>query len=95
MIGIELQVIGMNNLIAYKEPISIGILVILISRAMVVYLTMYGVNQILKPPVPSKWNHILFWGGLRGTIPIILMLAVAGISVPTAIFIRDFQYRII
>lgn len=82
LIGIELQVIGMNNLIAYKEPISIGILVILISRAMVVYLTMYGVNQILRPPIPSKWNHILFWGGLRGTIPIILMLQ-----------LPEFQYR--
>lgn len=82
LIGIELQVIGMNNLTAYKGPITISILVVLISRAAVVYLTMYAINPALKPSVPSKWIHILFWGGLRGTIPIILMLQ-----------LPEFQYR--
>ena len=82
IIGIELQVVGKNDLIAFREPVTIGILVVLLARALIVYLTMYGYNRILKPIVPSKWNHILFWGGLRGTIPIILMLE-----------LPEFQYR--
>jgi CPA1 family monovalent cation:H+ antiporter len=23
---------------------------------------------------PAKWSHVLFWGGLRGSIPIALLL---------------------
>jgi CPA1 family monovalent cation:H+ antiporter len=82
LIGIELQVIGVNNLIAYKAPILAGIFTVLISRAVVVYVTIYGVNQFLKSSIPPKWDHILLWGGLRGTIPIILMLQ-----------LPEFQYR--
>ena len=82
LIGIELQVIGVNNLIAYKIPILAGIFTVLISRAVVVYVTIYGVNKALKASIPQKWDHILVWGGLRGTIPIILMLQ-----------LPEFQYR--
>jgi CPA1 family monovalent cation:H+ antiporter len=82
IIGIELQVIGKNDLVAFKWPILVAVLFVLISRALVVYLTLYGCNRILKQTVPPKWSHILFWGGLRGTIPIILMLQ-----------LPEFQYR--
>ena len=82
IIGIELQVVGMDDLIAYKELILTGVLIVLLSRAFIVYCTMFVYNKIIKPSLPKKWNHILFWGGLRGTIPIILMLE-----------LPDFQYR--
>ena len=82
MIGLQLQVIGKNNLFEFKGLILIGIVVVLISRILVIYPTIYGCNRILKPSIPLAWNHILFWGGLRGTIPIILMLQ-----------LPEFQYR--
>jgi CPA1 family monovalent cation:H+ antiporter len=82
MIGIQLQVIGKNDLLNFKGLILIGIVAVLISRILIVYPTIYAFNRIVKPPIPSAWNHILFWGGLRGTIPIILMLQ-----------LPEFQYR--
>ena len=74
LIGIQLQVIGANNLFGFKESIGIGIVIVLISRVLVVYPTLGLFNRHLKPPIPFVWNHILFWGGLRGTIPILLAL---------------------
>lgn len=82
MIGIQLQIISKSDLSEFKGLILIGILFVLISRILVVYPTVYGFNKILKAGIPWKWNHILFWGGLRGTIPIILMLQ-----------LPEFQYR--
>lgn len=82
IIGVELQVVGKDNLISYKEFILSGILIVVFSRAFIVYGTMYSLNGIIKPSIPAIWNHVLFWGGLRGTIPIILMLQ-----------LPDFPYR--
>ena len=82
LIGIQLQVIGKNDLFEFKGLILIGVMAVLISRILIVYPTIYGFNQILKPSIPSTWNHVIFWGGLRGTIPIILMLQ-----------LPEFQYR--
>jgi len=82
IIGLQLQAIGINNLLEYKGLILIGIMAALISRVLVVYPTIWACNQISKPLIPLVWNHVLFWGGLRGTIPIILMLQ-----------LPEFQYR--
>ena len=82
IIGLQLQVIGINNLLEYKGLILIGIMAALISRILVVYPTIWACNQSSKLSIPLAWNHVLFWGGLRGTIPIILMLQ-----------LPEFQYR--
>jgi CPA1 family monovalent cation:H+ antiporter len=82
IIGLQLQVIGINNLLEYKGLILIGIMAALISRILVVYPTIWAYNQTSKLSIPLAWNHVLFWGGLRGTIPIILMLQ-----------LPEFQYR--
>ena len=82
IIGLQLQVIGINNLLECKGLILIGIMAVLISRILVVYPTIWAYNQSSKLLIPLAWNHVLFWGGLRGTIPIILMLQ-----------LPEFQYR--
>ena len=82
MIGLQLQVIGKNNLFEFKGLILIGIVIVLISRILVIYPTIIYCNRFLKSSIPLAWNHALFWGGLRGTIPIILMLQ-----------LPEFQYR--
>jgi len=74
IIGLQLQVIGINNLIEFKGKILTAIIIVLISRAIVVYPTIWANNRIFRSSIPSGWDHVLFWGGLRGTIPIILML---------------------
>jgi len=74
LIGLQLQVIGKNNFSEFKGLILIGIVSVLISRILIVYPIISICNKFSKPMIPLAWNHILFWGGLRGTIPIILML---------------------
>ena len=82
IIGLQFQGIGKNNLLEFKGLILIGIAAVLISRVLVIYPTIYGCNRVLKSSIPLAWNHVLFWGGLRGIIPIILMLQ-----------LPNFQYR--
>jgi len=74
MIGLQLQTIGFNNIFIFKTQILIGIAAALISRILIVYPTIWAINRRSRIPIPISWSHILFWGGLRGTIPIILML---------------------
>ncbi len=51
-----------------------AILAVLVARAISIYgLTSFGRS------IPSKWRHVLFWGGLRGAIALALAL-----SLPTA-----------
>ncbi len=61
------------------QAISYGIVAIMISRAVGVYLLLPTVNIIPKvPPVSLPYRSVLFWGGIRG--PVTLALA---LSLPT------------
>ena len=50
-----------------------AILAMLIARAVVSYVFYWLSNQV-GTIRPKKWKHIIFWGGLRGSIPIALLL---------------------
>ncbi|HEY9788700.1 MAG TPA: Na+/H+ antiporter [Candidatus Obscuribacterales bacterium] len=79
LIGMQMKI---PLLITYAPLIGTGILSVLLSRIVVVYvLTPFASTR--KNPIPLKWRHILFWGGLRGS----LCLAMA-LSLPS-----DFPYR--
>lgn len=67
MIGLEMDVGGM---LANLGPTLWGILAILASRAVNVYLL-----SRLGRPIPERWRHVLFWGGLRGAIALALALS--------------------
>ena len=66
-------------------PIGVGVVAVLLSRAVVVY----GSGWIAhlgrsRPHIPLRWRHILFWGGLRGAISLALAL-----SLPAALPERE------
>jgi len=56
--------------------IPAGIIAVLISRAAVVYI-FSGIMNIFKGKdyIPLKYQHALFWGGLRGAVAIALALS--------------------
>ncbi len=56
----------------------VAILAMLVGRGVVAYSFYWGLNQVGRRR-PKSWKHILFWGGLRGSIPIALLL-----HIPTA-----------
>jgi len=81
LIGIELTVAKiLDNIV----PILIAWGAVLISRLMVIYLTRPIVNRIGGGIYVSlRWAMVLVWGGIRGSISMVLVL-----SLP-----QDFAYR--
>jgi CPA1 family monovalent cation:H+ antiporter len=72
LIGIS---INLGDLICDGLWILIAIAVVVITRALVTYSTSNILNHF-KAKLKSRWQHVMFWGGLRGAIPIALILGV-------------------
>lgn len=67
---IDLSTIGDN-----VGLVLIGFVAVLAGRAVTVYG--YGlVSRLAGRDLPLSWQHVLFWGGLRGTIALALVLSV-------------------
>ncbi len=88
LIGLELQAIDRQLFLDNWSIILLAIAIVLIGR-----LIVYPLYFILRPyggkdssgqrlAYPPSWSHILFWGGLRGSIPIALLLGLKG-QLPT------------
>lgn len=77
LIGLELREIPAAVPVNPWRLVIIAIAAMLIGRAVVAYTFYWGLNQIgtRRPP---RWQHVLFWGGLRGSIPIALLLHLPG-----------------
>ena len=73
LIGLELQTVTGADLTANLRPLAVALAAFLIGRAVVVYPMYFGTNLVGKVR-PAAWSHVLFWGGLRGSIPIALLL---------------------
>ena len=77
LIGIELQTLSLQDVTQNLRPLIVAIAAMLLARAVVVYPLYFATNLVgrVRPP---KWSHVLFWGGLRGSIPIALLLGLPG-----------------
>jgi CPA1 family monovalent cation:H+ antiporter len=75
LIGFELQFIGGIEVLVKPETllwIVISYVALMGSRACMVYCIaiLFGRNW------PRGWKHVVFWSGIRGAIPLALVLAV-------------------
>ena len=70
LIGLELREVPADIM---WRTVFIAIAAMMIGRAAVSYSFYWLLNQV-GTKRPKRWKHILFWGGLRGSIPIALML---------------------
>jgi CPA1 family monovalent cation:H+ antiporter len=76
LIGLEVQ---LPSLVSGAGAIAWAALAMLAARAVSVYGLLPLTNRFTAP-IPFKWRHVLFWGGLRGSLSIALVL-----SLPTAL----------
>lgn len=80
LIGLQVELADLSTEV---QPIVWAIGAALIARAVAVY----GLSLPLKwftNPLPMRWQHLLFWGGLRGGVTLALAL-----SLPTALPLRQ------
>ena len=58
----------------------LAILVVLFGRVLTTYVSLFLSNRLPafkdEPNIPLRWQHLVNWGGLRGTIPIILVFTI-------------------
>jgi Na+:H+ antiporter len=72
--------ISLGTLVDSAAAIGLGVVAILVGRAIVVYLILGGASRAVQaigrgPAVPLAWLHVLFWAGLRGAIAVGLALS--------------------
>lgn len=70
LIGVELEP---WTLATDAGAVAIGFVAVLIARAVVIYGGVPLVDRFTTP-LPAKWRHILVWGGLRGSLSMVLIL---------------------
>jgi CPA1 family monovalent cation:H+ antiporter len=71
LIGLEVQ---LPMLAGNAKAIAWAVLAMLVGRMISVYGLMPLVNRFTEP-VSLRWRHIMFWGGLRGSLSIALVLS--------------------
>ena len=72
LIGLELREYP-EGLAFPWQFVAAAILAMVIGRAAVTYTFYWTLNRI-GTKRPKSWKHVLFWGGLRGSSPIALLL---------------------
>ena len=72
-LSMHLSLIG-----AHVGLVLIAFAVVVAARAVVVYG--YGlISRLFRGGLPFRWQHVLVWGGLRGTIALALVLSVPAV----------------
>jgi CPA1 family monovalent cation:H+ antiporter len=73
LIGLEIRDVLHGDWTAHLPLVGAAILALLAARAISVY-PLYAALNLAGTARPRRWAHVLFWGGLRGSIPIALLL---------------------
>jgi Na+:H+ antiporter len=71
LIGLDVNI---PQIIANLVPIGIAVFAVVVTRALVVYGLTWLINRH-TPKVSRPYQHVLFWGGLRGAISLALALS--------------------
>ncbi|MFC1707621.1 Na+/H+ antiporter [Planctomycetota bacterium] len=64
-----------DQLLHHWHVIAVAFLVMVVGRSVIIYGAFALLNRIRRP-VPTSWQHIINWGGLRGSIPVALVLGI-------------------
>ena len=70
LIGLELDP---GALIQNAPAIMLAFIAVLVARALLIYGGIPFIDRLSRP-LPSRWRHVLVWGGLRGSLSMVLIL---------------------
>lgn len=87
LIGLQ---IDLSVLFSNWQLILWAIVAILVARA----VSIYGLSRI-KGQIPSRWKHVLYWGGLRGAISLALALSLPAQLGPAADQLRVMVFGVV
>ncbi len=73
LIGLELQTLGRDEIVSNIRPLVVAIVAMVASRAITVYPLFHLLN-LRGRQRPAEYSHVMWWGGVRGSIPIALLL---------------------
>lgn len=79
LIGLESP---LNLLTGRPLQILLAIGAVLIARAIVVYAASWISRHSRGNPIPRKWDVVMFWGGLRGSVSLALALSLPAVDFP-------------
>jgi CPA1 family monovalent cation:H+ antiporter len=80
LIGLDVNI---QQIVANPKAIGVAVLAVVVSRALTVY-GITGLTNLGREKVPWAYQHVLFWGGLRGAVSLALVL-----SLPAALGGRE------
>ncbi len=73
MIGFEVR---LETLLASWKVILLAYLVVIVGRGLVIFAAQ-GLLRSTRERIPLSWSVVLTWGGLRGGLPMVLVLSLA------------------
>lgn len=79
LIGLEVR---LDALAHAWIPVLVAIGAVLIGRVLSVYPLVW-ISNLAAERIPGRWQHVIVWGGLRGSLALALVLSLS----------RDFPYR--
>jgi CPA1 family monovalent cation:H+ antiporter len=90
--------ISLGTLVDSLGAIALGVVGILVGRAMVVYIVLGGGSRLVRAAgrgsaVPTPWLHVLFWAGLRGAIAVGLALSLP-VDLPQRTYLQTIVFGI-
>jgi len=85
--------VNISELVNNLTLITLAIGATLAARAMVIYGLGILIHRILGP-LPIRWRHVLFWGGLRGAIALALALSLP-IALPQRSLLQGMTFGVV
>lgn len=73
---IGMQAEFLSSAVSYPLLIVLAIGAVLVARAIVVYPLSVLIARLVEA-IPASWGHILYWGGLRGSVSLALALGLS------------------
>jgi len=74
LVGLELQP---GALLRNVAGVAIAFVAVVLARTVVVHGSL-SIADRFGQAIPSKWRHIMVWGGLRGSLSMVLILTIPG-----------------